>query len=225
MIVKIISLVLAFFLLNSNPIEKWNAFEKNVRDQKINKPEAKKQFSLLHKELLQYCVKISFSYNEKWTFPVEGASMNDVGKGGFLPKGYDFFDGNKHGGHAAYDIFIPDKNQDCLNDKTKKSVSIFAPVDLLILSQNSGWQQGSDIRGGNYIWAYNPKAELLFYFAHLDSIKVQNGTLCKKGIAIATLGRSGKNAFPKRSPTHFHFTVLKTDGEKIVPYDYIGQLK
>ncbi|HBX52277.1 MAG: hypothetical protein A2275_15355 [Bacteroidetes bacterium RIFOXYA12_FULL_35_11] len=225
MIEKIISIAFAFFLIKSDSIEKWNVFEKNVRDLKIYKTEAKKQFSVLYKELLEFCATKSFLNNDNWVFPVEGASMNDVGKGGFLPKGYNFYDGNKHRGHAAYDIFIRDNNQDCLHDKTKKPVNIYAPVDLIILSHNFGWKEGSDIRGGNYIWAFNPKAALFFYFAHLDSIKVQNGDLCKKGTAIATLGRSGKNAFPKRSPTHLHFTVLKTDGENLIPYDYIGQLK
>ena len=72
-------------------------------------------------------------------------------------KGYDFFDGNKHGGHPAYDIFIRDKNRDCLDDKTGKPVNALAMEDCAELSVNTGWSRGSAIRGGNYVWLYNPK--------------------------------------------------------------------
>lgn len=198
----------------------WNTLEKNIRDNKVSDKDAKEIFSKLIIKIKSFADSLNPDYSEKWNFPVSGYSANTIGKGGYNPQGYNFFDGNKHGGHAAYDIFIYDNNQDCIDDKTKKAVNIIAPVDLLVLSINTGWEKTSLLKGGNYILAYNPKANMIFYFAHLDSVKVTGGTIAKKGSILATLGRTGKNAYPKRSPTHLHFMVLKIKGNELIPVDY-----
>lgn len=230
-------LLLLFFIFlfpPGNPIREWEDFEKAVRDGKISKTAAKQKFPLIYHSLKIYGKKYYFENAGKWTFPISGYSKNDVGKGGFRPeifyggskiKGYDFYDGNKHGGHPAYDIFIHDKNQDCIDDKTLKPVDNVAPVNLIILSVNKSWEKNSELRGGNYIWAFNPELEMLFYFSPLGEIKVASGEFYQKGTALATIGRSGKNATSLRSPTHLHFMVLKiTNDHKLIPVDYYGQL-
>lgn len=220
---------------SSSVIEKWDVFEKAVRDQTISKDSAKKVFTSLYEELKKYSDKYKFdTLTSSWAFPVDGYGIDAIGKGGFKPdiyyggspiKGYDFYDGNKHGGHPAYDIFILDKNQDCLDDNSKKPVNIVAPVDLMILSVFKDWVKGSGIRGGNYVWALDPIEDQIFYFAHLDSIFVKGGDFCKKGVPIGTMGRSGKNAWVKRCPTHLHLMVLKIDGSELIPFDYLHLLK
>jgi murein DD-endopeptidase MepM/ murein hydrolase activator NlpD len=40
---------------------------------------------------------------------------------------------------------------------------------------------------------------------------VNIGDIVKPRQVIATVGRTGLNAFKKRSPTHLHFMVLKLD--------------
>ena len=219
---KILLLLFCSILLlyNKSMFEEWNTLEKNIRDSKISGTDAKKNFSELIQKIKIYADSLNPQYSEKWAFPVKNYSSTSIGKGGFRPQGYNFFDGNKHGGHAAYDIFVYDNNQDCIDDKTKKPVDIIAPVDLLILSVNSGWEKTSQIRGGNYIFGYNSKANMIFYFAHLDSIFVSGNSMIKQGLKLATLGRTGKNAFPQRSPTHLHFMVLKVSGESLIPFDY-----
>jgi peptidoglycan LD-endopeptidase LytH len=227
-------LFIILFLPTEKPFREWEDFEKAVRDAKITKTEAKQKFPLIYQSLKTYGKNYFFESAGKWTFPISGYSKNDVGKGGFRPeiyyggsnkKGYDFYDGNKHGGHPAYDIFIHDKNQDCIDDKTQKPANIVAPVNLIILSVNKNWAQGSALRGGNYIWAFNPELELLFYFSHLGEIKVATGEYYKKGSALATVGRSGKNAAPSRSPTHLHFMILKVANDyKLIPFDYYEKL-
>lgn len=230
---------LSFFTeVNRCVIEKWDIFEKEVRDQTISKDSAKKVFPSLYEELKKYAEKYGFDTLTddnltSWAFPVNGYSMDEIGKGGFKPdiyygsspiKGYNFYDGNKHGGHPAYDIFIFDKNQDCLDDNSGKPVNIAAPVNLMILSIFKRWQKSSGIRGGNYVWALDPTRNQIFYFAHLDSIFVKGGEFCKKGAPIGSIGRSGKNAWVKRSQTHLHLMVLKIDGEELIPVDYLNQL-
>jgi hypothetical protein len=126
-----------------------------------------------------------------------------------------------HGGHPAYDIFIRDKNQDSKDDLTVRYVSVIAPVDILILSTETAWDQGSEIRGGRYIWALDPVNDQLIYFAHLNDVLVKPGEFIKAGTEIGTVGRSGKNAFPPRSPSHLHLMVLEVKRDKLVPFDYM----
>lgn len=230
----ILSLIISILLVASHgPVEDWERFEKAVRDQVITKDEAHRQFPDIYKGLKEICKNYPFNTDSKWLFPVKGYGKKDVGRGGFRPdiyygssmiKGYDFYDGNRHGGHPAYDIFIHDKDQDSKDDRTGKPVSIIAPVDILILSTKTAWEQGSEIRGGCYIWALDPVHDQIIYFAHLNDVLVKPGSFIKAGSEIGTVGRSGKNAFPSRSPTHLHLMVLKVDGATLLPFDYIHYL-
>lgn len=229
--------ILAFYLAGtslSGPITEWDHFEKAVRDQTIQKGEAKKQFPVLYSQLKDFCRKYPFKPSTTWIFPVQGYGIKDIGTGGFKSnirygsspiKGYDFYDGNKHGGHPAYDIFIKDKDRDNLDDASRQSVPVAAPVDLLILSAENRWKPESEIRGGNYVWALDPLQNRIFYFAHLNDVHVRIGDFCKAGSGMGTVGRSGKNAYPPRSPTHLHLMVLKVRDTELIPIDFMTYLK
>nr|MCU0585768.1 M23 family metallopeptidase [Desulfobacterales bacterium] len=65
------------------------------------------------------------------------------------------------------------------------------------------------IRGGNYVWIYHPALRIFSYYAHLQGIRVGLGESVHGGAVIATLGRTGTNAYPPRSPTHLHFMLLR----------------
>ncbi len=230
----ILSLITFLFLsVTQSSVTEWENFEKAVRDQTVTKEDARREFPGIYKGLKDVCRDFSFTPDARWLFPVKGYGMKDVGKGGFRPgiyygsspvKGYDFYDGNQHGGHPAYDIFIHDKDQDSKDDLTGKPVSVIAPVDILILSTETLWSPGSEIRGGRYIWALDPVRDQIIYFAHLNEVLVKPGSFIKAGSNIGTVGRSGKNAFSHRSPSHLHLMVLKVDGALLKPYDYIANL-
>src|ERR1039458_1427460 len=114
----VIAVFLLFFLgAAPDPVVEWNHFEKSVRDQTIGKEHAKKEFPALYRALKEICGKHPFKPASSWLFPIQGYGVRDMGAGGFKPnicygsspiKGYDFYDGNLHGGHPAYDIFIHD---------------------------------------------------------------------------------------------------------------------
>jgi peptidoglycan LD-endopeptidase LytH len=225
------SLLLFFLIAGSpqDPIGEWGRFIDSVRDRTIPKEEARKQFPVIYNGLKNLCRTYPFRRAASWVFPLQGYGPRDIGAGGFRPnirygsspiKGYDFYDGNRHGGHPAYDIFIRDRNQDTLDDATRKPVAVRAPVDLLILSAAGHWAPGSEIRGGCYIWALDPLQDQIFYFAHLKEVEVQAGAFIKAGSAIGTVGRTGTNAWPARSPTHLHFMVLTVKENALVPFDY-----
>jgi peptidoglycan LD-endopeptidase LytH len=232
---KIPTMLLFLAIANpAAPVAEWDRFEKSVRDQTIPKVEALKRFPPLYKALKELCSQHPFTRRSSWQFPVQGYGVKDIGKGGFQPgapsgsssiKGYVFYDGNRHGGHPAYDIFIHDRNQDSLDDRSRKSAMVLAPVDLLILSVERKWESNSDLRGGRYIWALDPLHDRIFYFAHLNKILTDAGSFCPAGSSIGTVGRTGKNASPRRSPTHLHFMVLEIKEANLLPFDYRTLLK
>lgn len=222
--------------LTDDVIDDWRNLEVSVRDSKI--PVEKAAFILpkIMKRLNKLTKVDEREDPGRWIFPVEGYSISSIGGRGssFKPcivygispiKGYSFFDGNRHGGHPAHDIFIFDKNRDSLNDRTNKPVYVLAILDGIILSTYSDWQIGSKMRGGNYIWCYHSKEKLVSYYAHLNKILVNPGQKVNSGERLGTIGRTGFSAFPKTSPTHLHLMVLEYIDGEFHPYNYYEKLQ
>jgi murein DD-endopeptidase MepM/ murein hydrolase activator NlpD len=126
---------------------------------------------------------------------------------GYQIQGYDFFDGNDHMGHPGHDIFIRDKNQDGIDDSTRKPVEVVSISTGIVVSINLRWEPSSPIRGGNYIWIYDPIKSRYYYYAHLNEIFVNVGQIVSRGDPLGTVGRTGVKAYLKSSPTHLHFVV------------------
>ena len=186
-----------------------------VRDNKIGKTHALRELQRILPELQTAYkhLKPDTAKQEKWIFPVENYSSKAIGGThgeGYIPKGYDYFDGNKHGGHPAQDIFIQDKNQDCKDDRTGKFVNVRSVSNGIVIALEQKWDSTSLLRGGKYIWIYTPPTAL-FYYAHNNEVFVNVGQTVGAGDIIATVGRTGLNAFKKRSPTHLHFMKLELD--------------
>ena len=209
-------------------LKEWDRFEKSVRDQLLPKDSQRARFPALYHALRGVSAP-GPTGDSAWVFPVQGYTLASVGKGGFRPairyggspvQGYDFFDGNRHGGHPAYDIFIRDKDRDCRDDRTGSKVAVVAPTRLVVLSTETQWQPGSGLRGGKYLWALATGSGLLLYFAHLDSVIANPGDTLPAGGRLGAVGRTGANAYPARSPTHLHFMVLNAGNGDPEPFDY-----
>jgi murein DD-endopeptidase MepM/ murein hydrolase activator NlpD len=187
-----------------------------VRDGKIEKAQALK-------ELQQIVPALHDAYNRlqsdtakqrKSIFPVAGYTSNAIGGKngeGYISNGYDYFAGNKHGGHPAHDIFIYDRNQDSKEDRSGKHVNVLSVSDGIVVALEHKWDTTSVLRGGKYIWIYASAENALYYYAHNADVYVTVGCTVIAGDTIATVGRTGLNAFKKRSPTHLHFMKLKFD--------------
>ena len=157
-------------------------------------------------------------------------SINNIifGRPDFHPQSpipaYDFFDGNRHGGHPAYDIFINekdkkiDKNNDGFIDSTNETVKAISVTQSIVISTNRGWHKGSDLRGGNYVWTYNPYLDMFFYYAHLNDIFVQRGQLLEQGQPIGNIGNTGRKA--AGTECHIHLMVLRYENNILMPIDY-----
>ena len=194
-----------------DPASEWHLLYIKIRDRLITKEEALSKLKELEALLKDFYLKGSEKeLDDRLCFPLKGYSFHFIGgKGGsgYQPQGYDFFDGNDHRGHPGHDIFIRDKNQDGLDDMTGKPVEVISASPGIVISVNLDWEPSSPLRGGNYIWIYEPIKSRYYYYAHLNEIFVRVGQIVSKGDRLGTIGRTGVKAYLKQSPTHLHFVV------------------
>lgn len=209
---------------------RFNVFNNLIRDGLISKTDACSRLSILLAGLrTEYYQRGGSDYpSTMWVFPVAGYGVSAIDKGrnhGFVPNGYDYFSGNRHGGHPAYDIFIRDRNHDNRDDRSGKAVGILSMSGGIVVALERVWQKGSRLRGGNYIWIYDPANDLLVYYAHNEELFVELGTIVKPGDLLSNVGRSGFNAAKRRSPTHLHFSVLHLSNGQPVPVPVYRELQ
>jgi len=208
-----------------NPSFEWNTLYLKIRDRLISKEEAQGQLKALELSIRETTSqKLMSGQEDRLCFPLKGYTFHSIGgtKGsGYQVLGYDFFDGSQHKGHPGHDIFIQDTDQDGLDDRTGNPVDVLSVSLGVVVSVNRDWEPSSPVRGGNYVWVYHPIKGRYFYYAHLREIAVSVGQVVSRGDRLGTVGRTGLNAYPKRSPTHLHFSVHhSTDGtpRPIDPY-------
>lgn len=147
-----------------------------------------------------------------FAFPLRGYSPRAIGGThgeGYRATGFDLFNYKVRGSHPAQDIFIADRNQDTVDDNTGEPVDVLAMSNGVVLGIETGWQPGSDYRGGNWIWVYDPVLNGLFYYAHNTVVAVTPGQWVGVGQKLAEVGRTGYNAYKTRSPTHLHLMYLQ----------------
>ncbi len=193
----------------------FDILNKDIRDGKIEKENAKKKFTFIIQKIQKYAGNTP---ETKAIFPLRGYTSKVIGGKngeGYAAKFYDYFAGNKHGAHPAHDIFIYDLNQDSRDDNTKKPVDVLSIGEGVVVSLTETWEQGSDLRSGIAVVVYDTHRNGLFFYVHNSSLNVKLGQKVKAGDKIAEVGRTGKNAFAKRSPTHLHLMFLKINEKKL----------
>ncbi len=149
-----------------------------------------------------------------FTFPLRRYGPSAIGGThgeGYRGQSFDLFDYNVRGSHPAQDIFITDRNQDNLDDRTDAPVDVMSMSSGLVLAVETGWTAGEEYRGGNWIWVYDPVLHGLFYYAHNNVVDVAPGQWVSSGQKLSEVGRTGFNAYKGRSPTHLHLMYLQLD--------------
>ena len=198
-------------LSQNDPASEWHLLYPKIRDRLISKEEAQEKLKGLEVLLKDFYLKTAtLGQDDRLCFPLKGYGPSAIGGkegDGYQIQGYDFFDGNQHKGHPGHDIFIRDKNQDGIDDMTQKPVEVIAAASGIVVSVNLNWKPSSPIRGGNYIWIFEPIKSRYDYYAHLNEIFIKVGQVVSKGERLGTVGRTGVKAYSKKSPTHLHFTV------------------
>lgn len=209
---------------------RFNKLNTAIRDGKIARQAAEKELGRLLVEVAEEYYRLggkSFSA-ETWRFPLAGYDSRAIGGGkgrGYLAGGYDYFSGNRHGGHPSYDIFIRDRDQDGRDDRSGLPVAVISMTGGIVVAMEREWQPGSTLRGGKYIWVYDPASDLLLYYAHNSEVVVGLGDLVEPGSLLGYVGRSGYNAFRRRSPTHLHLTALRGNHGRPVPVRILPALE
>lgn len=213
----------------ASPAKGWYAIMRQVRDKKLSRKQSVDSMRNFMEELNLYLIKNNpkiYKDNE-WVFPVKGYTSSAIGGSngsGFVVADFDFYDGST-GGHPAQDIFISDKNQDCIDDNTNKPVKILSMSGGIVVETRKNWTTDMmDIKGGNIVYVYDNYTDGLFYYAHLKEVEVNVGDFVYPGMVLGTLGRTGKNAFPPRSPTHLHIMYVKNLDGDILPANIYNDL-
>jgi peptidoglycan LD-endopeptidase LytH len=219
--------VQALYLDNThsyNPVKCWLPLMKQVRDAKLQPKQAIDSMRILMDEFYinMYLQGKDPIEKNDWVFPVKGYNSSAIGGingSGYVVSDFNFFDNNS-GGHPAQDIFINDKNQDILDDNTGKPVEILSISGGIVVETRKNWtSEMMDIKGGNIVYIYDNFTEGLFYYAHLNKVYVSVGDFVLPGTVLGVMGRTGKNAYPSRSPTHLHLMYVKNYDGDLKPID------
>ena len=210
--------------------QKYKDLLVDVREYYIKPVEAKNEFRAIMQELRKkYRWNLVEGEYLPMVFPLAGSSASAVGGrngSGFYVRNFDLFDHRISGSHPAHDIFIYDRNQDCIDDSKESYIDVVSVGNGIVLAVESNWQEGSDFKGGNYIWIYDIERGGLWYYAHNRVAIVQAGQKVKPGDKIGEVGRSGFNASKSRSDTHLHLMYLELDEDFYPhPVNYYEWLK
>lgn len=190
----------------------FNELQTNIREQNISKDSAKSAFKRLIPEVKTYFTDnggVEMS-RDSWVFPLQGYTYRSIGANGkgYTTGGFDYFDGNKSSAHPAHDIFIHDADQDDNDDKTQSLVNIRSVSSGVVIALVREWEPGSELRGGKSVTIYDPTSNGIFSYAHMSIVFANIGDIIKPGDVIGTVGRTGKNAYAQRSPTHLHISYM-----------------
>lgn len=212
---------------------RWNQLEKQVRDGKVDPLIAQAQIMQIHQGLMGYCTNHYFFRNDQkkgeFIFPVKNHTHEDIGglngNGYFGAKYFDFYDNKKRFSHTAHDIFVYDNNFDGKCDFVGDYVDVLSATSGIVVSINVGWTPAqTNLRGGNYVWVFDPAKQEYLYYAHLQDVKVCVGQLVTAGQVLGNIGRTGLNAYKRRSITHLHFSVVQYAEARMRPRNPFEQL-
>ncbi|HAY34177.1 MAG TPA: peptidase M23 [Bacteroidetes bacterium] len=212
---------------------RWGVIINDIRKQNLNRQDAIDSLYVFTNQLWDFLngrieAGIIRKYtDEEWVFPVRGYGPSAIGGrngSGYIVGGFDFFDGST-GGHPAHDIFINDRDQDSRDDNTGLPVEILSMTGGIVIETRKNWTtENMDIKGGNIVYVYDNYTNGLFYYAHLEDVFVDVGDYVSPGKPLGTMGRTGKNAFPSRSPTHLHLMYVRSFDGELLPENIYSDL-
>lgn len=218
------------FQLDKDVFVRFKTLLVNVREQRVSPQEAEDSFKQIMHELREiYPNQKDTIEDSQMYFPLTKSNISAVGgKGGngFYVRRFNLFDHSVSGSHPAHDIFIYDRNRDCVDDRKGEYVDIVSVGDGIVLASEKNWTDTSSYKGGNYVWVYDIERGGLWYYAHHRKVVVDAGQIVKGGDKLGEVGRSGFNALNSRSDTHLHLMFLSLDDEYSPhPVNYYSWLK
>lgn len=212
---------------------RWQIIINDIRKENLSRQDAIDSLYLFTNQLWDFmnmridAGAIKKYSDDEWIFPIKGYGPNAIGGrngSGYIVGGFDFFDGST-GGHPAHDIFIDDRDQDSRDDMTGEYVEILSMTGGIVIETRKDWTTDRmDIKGGNIVYVYDNFTNGLFYYAHMNDVYVDVGDFVEPGKPIGTVGRTGKNAYPSRSPTHLHLMYVRSYDGELLPENIYNDL-
>jgi len=140
-------------------------------------------------KVVTFVILIGFLIPNNFLSPIEKKNITKID-----PESFWYFPWGESGVHKGIDIFC------------EEDTDILSPVSGFIYSKGYG------SLSGNYLYILGPKWRK-YYFAHLDTVLINNYSYVSKGGVIGKVGNTG-NAVGK--PIHLHFSI-----ETIFPYFWL----
>jgi peptidoglycan LD-endopeptidase LytH len=196
--------------------ERFKQLLVSVREQTITPEEAREEFkSIMYNIREEYPAPEESPGGDGMVFPLAGSNYTAVGGNGtgYRDVGFDLFDHTVSGSHPAHDIFILDRNYDCIDDRKNKYIDIVSVGHGIVIATEKNWADTSEYRGGNYVWVYDFERGGLWYYAHHRQVTVEPGQIVAPGDKLGEVGRTGFNAKSKRSDTHLHLMFLALEDD------------
>jgi hypothetical protein len=186
----------------------WQSAERCVRDGSLPRRTARKAFRQAAAVILE-----SRAWPQPvtpWAFPLPGYGARDFDARSYKPQHFDYYKGTRGGApHPAVDIFVHDRGQRMVDDRTGRPIHAVSAFEGLVLSAQPAWKPGDPWRGGVYCYVMEPASGRIAYYAHLKEVYVKPGQWLRAGEAVGEVGRSGTNALKRRSETHLHFMWMQ----------------
>ncbi|MEO8514835.1 MAG: M23 family metallopeptidase [Ignavibacteria bacterium] len=206
--------------------DRWHKTDQLIRDRKIDEDDAQDSIAMYVKLGVQDFRKLGIPGTKRsnWVFPMFGFTWSAYRTDGkdYKDETFDYFQGGEFSGHPAHDIFILDKDTNCVEDSTGREVFAVAMVTGIVLSKYDTWFRADYLRSGNYVKLFDPESKAIFYYSHLDSVFVNVGQLVKAGEPLGYVGRTGRKAI--KGKTHIHIAYYKIDDGHPIPEDIINDL-
>lgn len=205
------------FSFREHPLffEKYKELLVNIRNHYVTPSEAEEEFKAFMNELRRkFPNTLSPGEYIPLVFPLAGSNVSAVGGrrgNGYYVREFDLFDQSVSGSHPAHDIFIFDKDRDCIDDRRGEYVDVVSVGHGIVIAVEHHWKEGSLFRGGNYVWVYDLERGGLWYYAHNRISIVEAGQRVRPGDKLGEVGRTGFNAIQNRSDTHLHLMYLELD--------------
>ena len=201
--------------------EKYKELLVNIRNYYVTPAEAEEEFkAIMHELRRKYPNTLVPGEYIPLVFPLAGSNVSAVGGrrgNGYYVREFDLFNQSVSGSHPAHDIFIYDRDRDCIDDRRGQYVDVVSVGHGIVIAVEHDWQEGSIFRGGNYVWVYDLERGGLWYYAHNRISVVQSGQRVRPGDKLGEVGRTGFNAAQNRSDTHLHLMYLELD-EDLYPH-------
>ncbi len=186
----------------------WQCTERGVRDHQLSRARARRAFLRAFEALGRLSPRQGPL--GRWAFPLPGYGPSDFSPLSYRPRGFDYYLGTGKGApHPAVDIFVDDRRERQVDDRTGGPIPVVAAFGGVVVSAEQGWEHHDRWHGGVYAYVMRPQSGWIAYYAHLERLDVVLGQVVRGGQLIGYLGRTGVNADKRRSPTHLHLMWMR----------------